>query len=104
MPAPDDSPMNKDMWDALHGYAVQDNEREERLGKPCPGELTLYLSGGHTIGPCYFLDGENGVDDQSIEVTASPTSAPGAYGDSSTTVAIAHIAAFTHRYPKESDR
>lgn len=92
--------MFKSMHERLSQIATEDNDREDRIGVACPIRLDLWLSGGHTLTNVALVDGENSLDDHSIDVrsrSALPT-------DNETfTVAIAHIVAFRHVWPEEAE-
>jgi hypothetical protein len=94
MAAAPDSPMHKDLYDRLQQIALEDNEREEKLGRPLPSRLKIYLSGGHVIDDCYLLDGENSLDDASIDVKRDEDGLDAVY-----IVPLGHIAAIYQTYP-----
>jgi hypothetical protein len=93
--------MFKDMHERLGNIATEDSDREERLGFACPIRLDLFLAGGHELRDVCLVDGENSLDDETIDVCllserdkadAAPYS-----------VAIAHIAMFRHTWPGEAE-
>jgi hypothetical protein len=99
MPAAEDSPMHKDMYDRILAVAEEDDRRAQDLGRPLPASLTLLLSGGREIVGCHLLDGVNSVDDASIDV-AVPVAGKSPL-DSVWIVPIAHIVAMLQRYPSQ---
>jgi hypothetical protein len=97
MAADADSPMHKDLYDRIQSIAREDNEREERLGRSLPSRLTIFLVGGHEIPVCHLIDGENSLDDQSIDVVT-----PEDGRSANWIVPLSAIAAIHHTYPDEA--
>lgn len=60
--------MHATMHARLMAIATADNDREDRLGARCPVRLDLYLVGGHEAYNFALADGENSVDDKSIDL------------------------------------
>jgi hypothetical protein len=88
--------MHKDFYDRLQMIAKEDNDREERLGRSLPSRLTILLAGGHKIDNCSLIDGENSLDDGSIDVVTQ-TDGP----EACWIVPLSQIAAIHQRYPTE---
>ena len=80
----------------LAAIASDDSDREEQLGVACPIKLGLYLSGGHEVQNCWLADGENSLDDASIDVMVGEPPVL-------RVIAIAHIVMVRVAYPSTAD-
>lgn len=92
--------MFQDLHARLANIATADNDREDRLGVACPIKLDLWLAGGHELRDVSLVDGENSLDDGTIDVCLR-SDAGGV--DQVYTVAIAHIVMLRHVWPSAAD-